>query len=335
MTGDTMRAITTCRYSRLLQLLLLCTALMATDFAAAADSYDLGLKIIREQGFKSIDPAIDHFRNAVKSNPSGIQARMALADALIMKYELSEKKDVEWLKEARAGVEEVLKLKPGHSDAYFSMANVLLDLGREDEGAKYLKKAVLASPEDEKINAGYFSWLLSHARTDDAVRFAAESEKIFNDKPGMFRIYGEMLLGAGRPADALHYLTRIPAAGTKDCDLELLIADALRLSGKYADALARYEVVLKSGPGGQRALFGASCCHAETGNLEKAAELMQQHLAANSADAAAMNNLAILYEKLGRNDEAGKLWKKLIGEAGATPEHKKRADNFFARQEKK
>lgn len=332
-----MTAVTTSLRSSFLQLLLLCVTVAGVVTAVAADraegSYDAGLRIIRDEGFGSIDLAIDNFRDAVKAMPTDIQARLALADALVMKYELSEKKEADWLSEARLSVEEVLRLRPGHPSAYFSMANVLLDLGKEEDGARYLKKAVLASPEDEKINAGYFSWLLANSRVDDAIRFAAESGKA--NEAGMARFYGELLLGAGRPVEALSYLQRVTAKGSKDTGLELSIADALRLSGKHADALAKYESVMNAGAeGAARAFFGASCCLAETGQLEKAVALLQKYLTVNSDDVSAMNNLAVILEKLGRNEEAAKVWKKLAAEESATPEQRKRAEKFMAGKEK-
>ncbi|MDD4871702.1 MAG: tetratricopeptide repeat protein [Kiritimatiellae bacterium] len=306
-------------------LFFLMSLVLVTGVVLAADDYDAGLKLIREEGFKSIDPAIEKFRMAIKANASNIPARMALADALIMKYELSEKKDTEWLKNALENLNEVLRLRPGHPMAYFSMANALLDLGKEEEGAKYLRKAVLARPEDEKINIGYFGWLLSRSRLDDAVRFADESKKYFHKKPEIFRTYGELFLRSGNAGKALPYLQLAESEGVKGEDFVLVMADTLKMNGKYADALVCYEKIIKSDSGNQAALFGASYCCAETGNLNKAAELMEKSLASNPADPAIMNNLALYYEKLNRVDDARKLWEKIRTMSSASESHKQRA----------
>lgn len=334
MTGDIMTAAIS-RSGRCVLWFVSLSMGLALWAMGAENSYDAGLKLIREEGFKSIDQAIELFKQAVKANASDIPARMALADALIMKYELAEKKDAGWLKDAVANSEEVLRLKPAHPQAYFSIANALLDLGREEDGAKYLKKAVLALPEDEKINLGYFSWLLARARVDEAVRHAAASEKYFQSNPEVLRAYGELFLQSGNAGPALKYLQLAESKVADDEALALMIADAQRMDGKYADALVRYEKIMKSGKPSQDAIFGASYCYAEAGNLAKAVELTGKYLELKPGDLAAMNNLAVYYEKLGRTEDAAKQWKQIAGLPGITPEHKKRAERFLNTQKQK
>jgi len=104
----------------------------------------------------------------------------------------------------------------------------------------------------------------------------------------------EHAVRANRLDQASVMISRAVGAGASGPDLDRVIADLAYASGKYAEALARYEAVLKRAPTNRAVLEPAGIAALKLGNVARASELLSRATAAPSASWRAWNALGVV-----------------------------------------
>ena len=91
-----------------------CAFILLGCFAGAAradDPYEAGLAIIDGEGFAGLDRAVEQFKVAVELPGRARDARLGIARARILQYELSGQPQSAWLDEARAELDILIRAR--------------------------------------------------------------------------------------------------------------------------------------------------------------------------------------------------------------------------------
>src|SRR5215467_10620779 len=81
-------------------------------------------------------------------------------------------------------------------------------------------------------------------------------------------------------------------------------------AGRWAEAAAKYEAVLKEDASHFPSRFNLAVCYTKTGNIASAIAAYQALIAQNGTIYEARFNLAILLDQSGNRDEAGEQFEK-------------------------
>lgn len=306
-----------------------CLAPRVARAESAEALYGEGLRVLHEQGVGGMERAVSLFRDAVKADASFVEARQALADALITRYEFSSEKNREWLDEALVGLDEVLRMRPADAKAYLSRATACLDLGDRERAGRELRKALLIAPGNAEIGVAWFSYLLDEGRTDEAAAFALKSLDTFATGADMLALFGDGFMAAGRADIAAEYFGRALRVEDRDARLNLRLGDALRESGDLKAAVAQYDRAIEINGSLEEARLAAGYCRGAMGEYEKAIELTKKYLAAVPDDISALNNLALFYERAGQADAAREAWSRLRDLPSAPASYRARAEEHL------
>lgn len=292
----------------------------------AEEIYANGVKLLRAKGFEGIDAALVLFEQAIREDAGFEPAQQAVADALVLKYELSEIKDKAWLEKADQHLDKVLELSPGRAKAYFSKATVYFDMGRDKEGDRYLGKALLADPSDGRTHLARLYRFLDRNQKDLALSFADSSAARFGAQPEILKLYGDAFSAGGISDAAVIYYSAALEKEPGNAGFGVALAHELKKQGEFGLASEQYAKVLKADPANVQALFGRGYCEASLGNYTDAVKFTEKYVDKSPDDAAALNNLAMYYEKLDAKKKALAAWEKLLQAPSATDAHRGRAE---------
>jgi Flp pilus assembly protein TadD len=109
----------------------------------------------------------------------------------------------------------------------------------------------------------------------------------------------EQAVRANRLDQAALMIARAVAAGASGPELQRVVADLDYASGRYAQALAGYEQLLKAAPADQLLIEPAAIAALKLGNLERASALLARATASPRASWRAWNALAALDDMKG------------------------------------
>jgi Flp pilus assembly protein TadD len=104
----------------------------------------------------------------------------------------------------------------------------------------------------------------------------------------------EQALQAERLDQATIMISRAMAAGASGAELDRALADLAYASGKYAEALARYQALLKLAPSDRSLLEPAGIAALKLGDVEHASPLLQRATAGNGGSWRAWNALGAI-----------------------------------------
>jgi tetratricopeptide (TPR) repeat protein len=210
----------------------------------AAEYYNVGNAYA---GLGQFDKAALYYRDAVRLDPSNVQARYNLALALIRTQNTSEAREVlarllsddpqnvtvmaalGWAlhiegkdADSLAMYDKIIQLSPENQDALYNGALVLWKLDRKPEALERLQKLLTLAPDDA-----------------DALYGAAS-----------------LLLQLDEPQKALENLDRLLEKKPDQADAQLLRADCFERLEKYSQALDAYDKVVTLDAKEPRAWFG-------------------------------------------------------------------------------
>ena len=174
------------------------------------------------------------------------------------------------LDEAKAHLEEAIRLSPGFGYAHDKLGLVLVAKGRTAEAFTHFAEAVRLEPDhvESRINLGYA--FVQLGRFPEAATQLAEAVRLKPALPDAQANLGAVLVQLGRPAEA-----------------EVHLAEALRLAPDR--------------PGGRMDLAYAL---AQQRKFDQAAELYAEEVRRHPDDLNARHNLGAVLEQLGRREEA-------------------------------
>ena len=138
---------------------------------------------------------------------------------------------------------------PDSIAARLNQARLLFVLGRPDEGEKLLAEITARQPDNMQAVRPLVTREIESGRFDQAASHLQAALQLHPNDPALTGTLSDLLVGAGKPADAL----KLTAPGTRDggqpVPLLAARARALAADGQTAAASAIYAQILRNAPG--------------------------------------------------------------------------------------
>jgi predicted Zn-dependent protease len=169
--------------------------------------------------------AADDYRRAVATHPDSAEARLRLADTLLIAGTPQEAlPHYEWLEaregwrvpvrlgaarcrrrlgqveEARGSLEALLRERPNDPDVLAETGQLALDEGRSADAERWLRRAVELAPYDRKANYGLAQCLRALGRAAEARPFDARVQRIDADLKRIDQLSKEVIKAPNDPA---------------------------------------------------------------------------------------------------------------------------------------
>ncbi len=289
--------------------------LISTRLSFAQNSsdaaYKTAVKQLRTDGFKGVGNALKSFESIIARDPGFIPAYISAADAYLLQFEFSKKKNKAWLNRAYALLGAAIEKDGGNHVAFFKRAITQFSLGQIDGGARDVKKAMEIRPDYLDARILYLQHLLSIKDKAKAREFARSSLKIFPDNPAPMKFFGDVFFREGAYDDAVFFYKKVLGRVSKAPNTYMLLGESYSHMKKHKEAIAAYKKGLDLKPGMIEARFSLGRSLTDAGQLKEAIAQYKLYLVKNPKHVSTLNNLAILYEKTGQNQKAKLSWLKL------------------------
>lgn len=178
-------------------------------------------------------------------------------------------------------IEKAVRTRPDNHDALINLGNALQALGRHEEAIVSYEKALTLRPTSAAFLANLGNALAQLGRIDEAI---ARYEAALGVDPGLTEVrrnLANVLLARGRPDEALKHIRQAASADPAAIEIKLSMGNILCAVGRSDEALTCFEAVLDAHP-------GAAPVHCNLGNalkeLGRLSEAMERYEKALSLD---------------------------------------------------
>jgi len=302
------RKITALVLAGLLTATLLCSVAAANS---SAGRYTQAVQQLRNDGYPGIDKALARFEDIIRRDPAFTPAYVAAADALLLKYEFSKKKSGKWMRRAQSYLDTAIGRQPRAENFYFKRALVRLNLEKAAGAESDLKQAIALRPDFLKAQVLYLQYLLSVRRRTDARRLADRWVGQYGRNPAPRKYFGDLFFESKDYRQALVYYGQVTKQVKKAPNTYDAMGRAYFQLGKRKKAVHAFKKALEQDPKRYQTHFALGACLTESGDLKGAIDHFRRYLKQVPGDAAALNNLALLYERTGQNTQARLAWMQL------------------------
>jgi tetratricopeptide (TPR) repeat protein len=203
-----------------------------------------------------------------------------------------------------------LKVEPAFWPAEYQAGMLLLEKYKRGDALDALDKALTLNPSCSEALAGKGLDALMRFEFKEAQRFAEQALKFNPRLPEALRLLGDVHLASGDPASALRELVRARQVNPRDERTLARIAACYQLQGKKLALAALIRDVEKHDT--SPALFYSELGERleERRRYNEAERYYRKALELRKTLASALNNLGMLYMRLGREKEAAPLLEK-------------------------
>ncbi|HEX2940693.1 MAG TPA: XrtA/PEP-CTERM system TPR-repeat protein PrsT, partial [Rhodopila sp.] len=206
-------------------------------------------------------------------------------------------------KEARDVYEQIVKQDPHVVGARRQLVALLIDAGEFENARNVLTAGISANPTDYQLYQDYVLVDLKSTGIDSALATADRLQSEVHGLQGVRALKGDVYLAANRPIDAVAAFQDAYKA-TPTTLLVTRLANALLRAGQPQQATNILLAWLDKHPDDVLAAEQASQIEIATGNYDVAVRHLTAVLKQKPHDSAALNNLAWVYQKQGKNQEA-------------------------------
>ncbi len=280
---------------------------------SSAQQYASTVAQLRKDGYPGIDRALAGFERIIQKDPGFTQAFVGAADALLVKYEFSKKRKKKWMQQALEYLNTAIDRSPDTAKYYFKRAIVLLNLGQKAGAESDLKKATALKAGFLEAQVLYLQYLLSADRKAEARRLADAWLKEYGSDPAPLKYFGDLFFKDGAYEDALLYYRQVVQRVSKAPNTKAAMGEAYWKLGETQKAVVAFNTALEQNPKLYRVHFNLGTCLGEAGDIKGAIAHFLRYLQKFPDDAAALNNLALLYERNGQKAQARLTWMRLKG----------------------
>jgi putative PEP-CTERM system TPR-repeat lipoprotein len=210
--------------------------------------------------------------------------------------------------QAKAVLQTILDKSPGDTNARLLIAGLDIKAGDFAAARDTLREGLKQTPGnpallDDLVGIDLRQSGSTQAGLKAALATAAGLRAVPANLPAAYALPGGLYLAAGDArAAAAAFLAAYKQAPS--ADLAIKAASAAKSAGNEAQAIALLEAWTAAHPDDTAPLFVLSSFYLESGRLDPAARLLQAVLAADSTNAAALNNLAWIRQRQGNGGEA-------------------------------
>ena len=211
---------------------------------------------------------------------------------------------------ALAGYDAALELAPDHGPALHLSAMALYQQGDPAAALGRIELATRVLERQADVWGAYGVVLMALGRPDQAVQAYAHGLSLAADDGVMRFNLGLALRALGRQDEAVAAFTSAGASLQGPAPHHEL-GLTLQTAGRLAEAVEAYRVALERGGGAETALNAGAACHG-LGDTQAAAGFYRQALDRDPACAKALNNLAMIAQDGGDDDQAVVLCRRAL-----------------------
>jgi len=248
--------------------------------------YGRAVQQLNREGFAGIDAALQVFEGLIQKDPDFVRGYVSAADAYLLKYEFTERKDRQWLARALAYLETAA--------------------GIED-----LRKSMDLAPQYLDARLLYLQHLLSVKNQVEARKFVDASVVNYPGDPAPLRYLADVVFAGGDNEKAVELYQEVVRLVPNAPNTYLAMGKAHLNLKQYPEAIASFQKALEQSPDLFEAHFSMAVAYGETGKFDEAVTQLEAYLRKTPGDASALNNLALLYEQTGDVTKARLNWLKL------------------------
>ncbi|BDD87703.1 tetratricopeptide repeat protein [Desulfofustis limnaeus] len=305
----------------------------ATPLIAEEDAktdYLETVRLLQEHGFAGVDQALDRFEEIVKRHPDFQPARLAAANGYLLKYEFSETKNSTWLDLAEQHLNRVIDDGAGSAEAFFKRSLVHLNKNQGEPAERDLRQALALQPSFPEAHIVYLQFLLARGSLDEARQNAATWLSRSTDQAETARSFGELFAAANDHQTAVTLYEQSLTAKSDAPHVRAALGNSFRHLGRYEQAADALATAIEQLPEQMQLRFALGVCLSELERLQEAVEQFELYRKHYPQDVAAINNLAVLYEKTGQTGRAKLMWMK-VKESASDSNHRQRAETNLLR----
>jgi tetratricopeptide (TPR) repeat protein len=295
--------------------LLLFTFLIGSPVGAQSveDAYTRAVQQLNRQGFAGIDEALQTFKALIQKDPDFVRGYVSAADAYLLKYEFTEKKNPEWLARAKGYLDRAAMKEKQNPAIFFKRAVIQFTRDKPDEAVGDLRRAMDLAPNYLDARLLYLQYLLSLNKRAESRVFVDVSVNLFPNDPAPLRYMADVIFAGGDDEKAVELYQRVVKLVPEAPNTYMAMGKAQLNLKKYPSAIASFQKALVHSPDLADAHFSLAIAYGETGKLKEALNHLEIYVRKVPGDAAALNNLALLYEQSGEISKARLTWLKLKG----------------------
>jgi tetratricopeptide (TPR) repeat protein len=243
---------------------------------------------------QKVDEAIEGLRAALELDPNNPQAHFVLGTALSVKGEGPA---------ARTELARALEIDPGMLEARRVLARVHASLGEHEYAVEEARRYLAANPDSTQTRILLAQSLVILRRMDAAI---SELNAIPEGERNADVLYalGRVHLGMGNDREARRYLTAANELMPTHHDILRNLVRLDRAEGRFAESVARVEAALETEADSAKLRTLSGLVALMDDRPEDAEAAFKKAIELDPADAAGYEQLARLYAKTGRLNEA-------------------------------
>lgn len=245
------------------------------------------------------------YRFTIERNPSCWLAHNNLGSLLLG----GSKAEVE---DARAHLQEALRLKPDYAGAWTNLGTALRTLGQYRESLAAYEKSVALNPNIPQAHANMGLTMRALGRREEAV---AQYKEAIRLEPGFADAHlflGEALQESGGLEEALAEIKEALRLDPEYPQAYNALANAFLRSGKIEDAIAQYNKALSYKPDYAEARTNLGTAYQLAGRLQEAVAQHEEALRLRPDFSVAHLNLGKAIQALGRLEDAAAQYREAI-----------------------
>ncbi len=200
--------------------------------------------------------------------------------------------------------EELVAEQPEMAISYQLLANLLVELNREDEAISYLERAADKGLGGEAVLNQLARMLLHAGESDRAVPMLEELINRNPDDLDSANALASWYAREGNAAKAEYLYVRIIERGPAYTNARSGYGWMLARQERFEEAIEQFNAALHYQPNNLMALHGCGVVYEQTGMLEKAEESFRRVLSLNNMHHFARLRLGLVLERLGNLQEA-------------------------------
>ncbi len=214
--------------------------------------------------------------------------------------------------EAAALIERAVEAKPDYVDALVNLGNAYNSLGRFRDAVARFEQALETGPATAPLLANLGAALKQLGRHEQAVgRFEAALAL----EPGLAdtrRSLADSLVEIGKPNEALKQIARAMEGSPQSLAMQVSLGNALHAAGQADEAIRCFRELLDARPDLAPIRGNLANILRQAGQPEEAIEHYQQVLAQDPGHVDSYHNLGLAWQDLGEKDKALEHYRKAV-----------------------
>jgi tetratricopeptide (TPR) repeat protein len=263
--------------------------------------YNLGRAYMATSDSQNLDQARIHFQEAIKLEPRYLPAKLALAELQMAHGENAS---------AVQTAEEILKADPTNLPAHLLRSNGLMRMGEMQKAREEVATALKMYPKSNDVvfQLGQLEYIAKNYKQAEAAFQALIQAGDARGLPGVM----ESKVAQGQWDQAIEaaqtQLKQAPDRG----DYRLSLAKIYFRAGKYAESSAQYQMLIDKNPKVADLYVRLGESRENANDVNGAIEAFKKAKEIDSANFLPVLELALLYNRAGRDEDARKTYEEVI-----------------------